>query len=133
MLLTDITYLFICRSTLCRWWDVACFLLKFSLSWDHVFYLYILLFIFFLADTSTTGEFMPWGKPGGGAPIRTKSGNLAADYSKRKVSRIVSSRKMFLMFWTGKHWICYRGSPCKNQAVMLNKKINFFSMLIWCS
>lgn len=41
---------------------------------------------------------MPWGKPGGGAPIRTKSGNVAADYNKRKVSRIVSSRKMFLMY-----------------------------------
>lgn len=52
----------------------------------------------FSADSTNTGEFQPWGKPGAGAPIRTKSGNVAADYGKRKVSRIVSSRKMFLMF-----------------------------------
>lgn len=36
------------------------------------------------ADSTTTGEFQPWGKPGAGAPIRTKSGNVAADYGKRK-------------------------------------------------
>ena len=36
------------------------------------------------ADSSTTGDFQPWGKPGAGAPIRTRSGNVVADYSKRK-------------------------------------------------
>ncbi|XP_071141203.1 golgin subfamily A member 6-like protein 22 isoform X4 [Mytilus edulis] len=36
------------------------------------------------ADSTNTGEFQPWGKPGAGAPIRTKSGNVAADYGKRK-------------------------------------------------
>ncbi|KAJ7379535.1 post-embryonic retina morphogenesis in camera-type eye [Desmophyllum pertusum] len=28
-------------------------------------------------------EYDPWGRPGGGAPIRTQSGNVVADYKKR--------------------------------------------------
>lgn len=27
-------------------------------------------------------EYDPWGRPGGGAPIRTQSGNVVADYKK---------------------------------------------------
>jgi len=27
-------------------------------------------------------EYNPWGRPGGGAPIRTQSGNAVADYKK---------------------------------------------------
>ena len=27
-------------------------------------------------------EYNPWGRPGGGAPIRTQSGNVVADYKK---------------------------------------------------
>lgn len=27
-------------------------------------------------------EYNPWGRPGGGAPIRTQSGSVVADYKK---------------------------------------------------
>lgn len=27
-------------------------------------------------------EYNPWGRPGGGAPVRTQSGNIVADYKK---------------------------------------------------
>lgn len=27
-------------------------------------------------------EYDPWGRPGGGAPVRTQSGNVVTDYKK---------------------------------------------------
>ena len=37
------------------------------------------------AEESRIVEFNPWGRPGGGAPIRDRQGNMLNDYNTRKV------------------------------------------------
>lgn len=50
--------------------------------------------LFFVFVVDSQAGYSPWGKPGAGAPLRTKSGKLAADYRARQVSKCASGRKM---------------------------------------
>lgn len=40
--------------------------------------------------------YTPWGRPGAGAPLRSKSGKLAADYRARQVFKCSNGRMMYM-------------------------------------
>ena len=44
------------------------------------------------------GDFDPWGRPGAGAPLRTKSGHVVADYKNRQVRKASYAGKVMMMF-----------------------------------
>ena len=43
------------------------------------------------AEEAKFEEFNPWGRPGGGAPIRDRQGNMLNDYNTRKVEMLFLS------------------------------------------
>ena len=53
--------------------------------------------ILFTVEPVETG-YDPWGRPGAGAPLRTKSGNVAADYKGRQVRKASYAGKVMMMF-----------------------------------
>ena len=52
-------------------------------------------FCFLLTAESQVG-YTPWGRPGAGAPLRTRSGKLAADYRARQVFKCSNGRMMYM-------------------------------------
>ena len=44
------------------------------------------------------GEFDPWGRPGAGAPLRTRSGHIVADYKNRQVRKASYAGKVMMMY-----------------------------------
>lgn len=55
----------------------------------------LMIGIYLFTAESQVG-YTPWGRPGAGAPLRSKSGKLAADYRARQVFKCSNGRMMYM-------------------------------------
>lgn len=89
---------------------------------DFVLWIINFGFCFLLTAESQVG-YTPWGRPGAGAPLRTRSGKLAADYRARQVFKCSNGRMMY-MDWGACYvslWSHYREGE-HNDSILKTKK-----------